>query len=101
MAEKPEELETPEEKLVRAKELFGRGSRNYYVKAYSEAADDLSQACAIFASVHGPVADECGFPYLLYAKSMISLGQDENKVLDVPDEEEEGMISSKAYFSVH
>lgn len=41
MAEKPEELETPEEKLQRAKELFGRGSRNYYVKAYSEAADDL------------------------------------------------------------
>lgn len=41
MAEKPEELETREEKLQRAKELFGRGSRNYYVKAYAEAADDL------------------------------------------------------------
>lgn len=41
MAEKPEELETQEEKLQRAKEMFGRGSRNYYVKAYSEAADDL------------------------------------------------------------
>uniref|UniRef100_A0A336KEN5 CSON009459 protein n=1 Tax=Culicoides sonorensis TaxID=179676 RepID=A0A336KEN5_CULSO len=89
MAEKPEELETPEDKLQRAKELYGRGSRNYYVKAYSEAADDLSQACAIFADIHGPTADECGMPYLLYAKSMIAVGQEENKVLDVPDEEDE------------
>jgi len=89
MAEKPEELETPEEKIVRAKELFGRGSRNFYVKAYSEAADDLSQACSIFAEIHGATSEECGVPYLLYAKSMIALGQDENKVLDVPDEEDE------------
>ncbi|XP_063710094.1 protein NASP homolog isoform X2 [Culicoides brevitarsis] len=92
MAEKPEELETQEEKLQRAKEMFGRGSRNYYVKAYAEAADDLSQACAIFAEIHGATADECGMPYLLYAKSMIAIGQQETKVLDVPseDEEEEG-----------
>lgn len=48
-----------------------------------------SQACAIFADIHGATSDECGVPYLLYAKSMIALGQQETKVLDVPSEGEE------------
>lgn len=89
MAEKPEELETPEDKLQRAKEMFSRGSRNFYVKAYSEAAEDLSRACTIFADIHGPSANECAMPYLIYAKTLIALGTDENKVLDVPDEEDD------------
>lgn len=89
MAEKPEELETSEDKIQRAKEMFSRGSRNFYVQAYAEAADDLSQACTIFADIHGPTADECAMPYLIYAKTLIALGTDENKVLDVPDEEDE------------
>lgn len=80
---------TNDEKAAEAKELFGRGSRNYCMKQYSDAADDLSSCCAIYSELHGPTAVECGVPYLLYAKSLIALGKDENNLI-VPGEEEEG-----------
>lgn len=89
MAEKAEELKTQEDKLAQAKELYSRGSRNYLVKSYSEAADDLSQVCALYEEIYGPLCDELGMPYLLYAKSLLALGLEENKVIDVPDEEDD------------
>ncbi|XP_021710813.1 protein NASP homolog [Aedes aegypti] len=89
MAEKSESLVTKEEKVAEAKELFGRGSRNYCMKQYSDAADDLSACCNIYSELYGPTADECGVGYLLYAKSLIALGKDENNLI-VPGEGEEG-----------
>jgi len=89
MAEKPEELETPEDKIARAKEMYCRGSRNYYVQAYQEAVDDLSEACSILAEHCGATADDCAMPYLIYAKTLIALAKDQNKVVDIPDEEDE------------
>lgn len=88
MAEKSETLVTKEEKIAEAKELFGRGSRNYCMKQYSDAADDLSACCTIYSDLYGPTADECGAAYLLYAKSLIALGRDENNLI-VPGEGEE------------
>lgn len=79
---------TKEEKMAEAKELFGRGSRNYCMKQYSDAADDLSACCTIYSDLYGPAAKECGPAYLLYAKSLIALGKDENNLI-VPGEEEE------------
>ncbi|XP_067638185.1 protein NASP homolog [Eurosta solidaginis] len=76
------------EKILKAKELYSHGSRNYLVKSYAEAADELSQVCALYEELYGEQADELGMPYLLYAKSLIALALDENKVIDVPDEEE-------------
>lgn len=90
MAEKSETLVTKEEKVAEAKELFGRGSRNFCMKQYSEAADDLSACCAIYSDLYGPTADECGLPYLLYAKSLTALGKDENNLIVPGEEEEEG-----------
>lgn len=88
MADKTETVLTTDEKIVHAKELYGRGSRNYLVKEYAEAADDLSEVCALYAEIYGDNADELGMPYLLYAKSLIALAQGgENKLLEVPDEE--------------
>lgn len=89
MADTPAEKATNEERVTQAKELYGRGSRNFCVKSYSEAADNLSEASSIFADVHGPTADECGLSYLLYAKALILLGTDENKLINVPEEDEE------------
>ncbi|XP_055540953.1 protein NASP homolog [Wyeomyia smithii] len=89
MAEKSESLVTKEEKLTEAKELFGRGSRNYCMKQYSEAADDLSACCAIYSELYGPTAEECGDPYLVYAKSLIALSKEENNLL-VPEEGADG-----------
>lgn len=88
MAEKSETLVTKDEKMAEAKELFGRGSRNYCMKQYSDAADDLSACCTIYSELYGPTADECGSAYLLYAKSLIALGKDENNLI-VPGEGEE------------
>ncbi|XP_058057615.1 protein NASP homolog [Anopheles bellator] len=88
MAEKSETLVTKEDKVNDAKELFGRGSRNYCMRQYSEAADDLSSCCALYSEMHGSLADECGLPYLLYAKSLIAIGKDENNLI-VPGEDEE------------
>uniref|UniRef100_T1P7T4 Tetratricopeptide repeat protein n=1 Tax=Musca domestica TaxID=7370 RepID=T1P7T4_MUSDO len=77
------------EKILKAKELYSHGSRNFLVKSYAEAADELSQVCALYGELHGELSDELGMPYLLYAKSLIALALDENKVIDVPDEEED------------
>lgn len=92
MADNPEQvILTIEEKKAHGKELFGRGSRNYCVKSYAEAADDLSEVCEIYAEVYGQKSEELGMPYLLYAKSLIAVAQDENKVMNnVPEENEEG-----------
>lgn len=89
MAEKPEDLFNSAEKIAKAKELFSRGTRNFYVKSYSEAADDLSEAAKLFGEEYGIDGDELGEVYLLYAKSLIAVGQDENKLIDVPEEEDE------------
>ncbi|XP_037948609.1 protein NASP homolog [Teleopsis dalmanni] len=77
------------EKILKGKELYSNGSRNFLVKSYSEAADQLSQVCGIYEELYGSLSTELGMPYLLYAKSLIALALDENKVIDVPDEEEE------------
>lgn len=89
MAEISEELLTAEQKVERAKEYFNRGSRNYLVKDYPEAAEDFSRACELYAELHGDNADELGLPNLFYAKSLIALAQGgENKVLAIPEENE-------------
>lgn len=89
MAEKPEEQFTSDEKIAKAKELYARGCRNYYVKSYSDAADDLSEACKLFAEEYGIVADELGDVYLLYGKALVATGQEENKLIDVPEEDDD------------
>lgn len=90
MSERTEEVETLETKLVEAKELYASGSRNYYVKDYAKAADDLSGTCELYAEIYGDSADELGLPYLLYAKTLVALAQQgENKLLDVPEEEQD------------
>ncbi|XP_052895111.1 protein NASP homolog [Anopheles moucheti] len=89
MAEKSETLVTKEERINEAKELFGRGSRNYCMKQYADAADDLSECCAIYSEVHGPNAEELGLPYLMYAKSLIALGKDENNLIVAEDAEDD------------
>ncbi len=90
MADKSEEIQSIEDKIALAKELYGTGSRSYLVKSYTDAVDDLSKACEMFEAVHGHLADELGLPYLMYAKSLIAVAQQgENKIVDVPDDEEE------------
>uniref|UniRef100_A0A182PDZ6 Tetratricopeptide SHNi-TPR domain-containing protein n=1 Tax=Anopheles epiroticus TaxID=199890 RepID=A0A182PDZ6_9DIPT len=89
MAEKSETLVTKEEKINEAKELFGRGSRNYCMKQYSDAADDLSACCSIYSELYSPSAEELGLPYLMYAKSLIALGKDENNLIVAGDEGED------------
>uniref|UniRef100_A0A182QWV8 Tetratricopeptide SHNi-TPR domain-containing protein n=1 Tax=Anopheles farauti TaxID=69004 RepID=A0A182QWV8_9DIPT len=90
MAEKSETLVTKEERINEAKELFGRGSRNYCVKQYADAADDLSACCSIYSELYGPNAEQLGLPYLMYAKSLIALGKDENNLIVAGDDEEDG-----------
>jgi nuclear autoantigenic sperm protein len=91
MADKPEEkIElTVEEKSLKAKELYGKGCRNYYVKNYTEAADDLSDACELYGELFGLQGDELGEVYLLYAKALIAVEQAENKLMDIQEEEED------------
>lgn len=89
MAEKPEDQFTNQDKISKGKELFGRGTRNYYVKSYTEAADDLSEACKFYAEAYGVDGDELGDVYLLYAKALVAVGQDENKIIEVPENEDE------------
>lgn len=89
MAEKPEDQFNDEDIIARAKELYAIGCRNYYVRNYAEAADDLSEASKLFGEVYGIDGAEVGDVYLMYAKSLIAIGQGENKVVDVPDDEEE------------
>lgn len=88
MAEKSEELKTREDNISQAKEYYGRGSRNYLVKDYAEAAEDFSHACELYAELYGENADELGLPHLYYAKALIALAQGgENKVLALQEGE--------------
>jgi len=87
MAENPDP--SSEEKLAIAKTLYARGQRNYYVKSYIEAADDLSEACKIFGEEYGVDDEKMGDVFLLYAKALIAVGQDENKLIDVPEDEDD------------
>ncbi|XP_037025545.1 protein NASP homolog [Bradysia coprophila] len=90
MADKSEDVQSIDDKVTLAKELYATGSRSYLVKSYSDALEDLSKACEMFEIVHGHLADELGLPYLMYAKSLIAVAQQgENKIVDVPDDEEE------------
>lgn len=89
MAEKPEEQFNDEDKIARAKELYAIGCRNFYVRKYTEAADDLSEASKLFGEVYGIDGAELGDVYLMYAKSLVAIGQEENKLIDVPEEEED------------
>ncbi|KAG5681907.1 hypothetical protein PVAND_011311 [Polypedilum vanderplanki] len=89
MAEKPDDQVTIDEKIAKGKELFGRGARNFYVKCYVDAADDLSEAAKLYGEAYGIDGDELGEVYLLYAKALIAIGQDENKLIEVPEEDEE------------
>lgn len=79
-----------DEKIAQAQELLSIATRNYYVKAYADAVDDFSTVCEIFSEVYGPSADQLGKPYLMYAKCLIALGQEENKLMEIPEDEEEG-----------
>lgn len=54
-----------EDKIAEAKDLYSKGSRNFLVKSYDEAADQLSQVCALYGEVYGELCDELGMPYLL------------------------------------
>lgn len=90
MADKSEDIQSIDDKIALAKELYGTGSRSYLVKSYADAVEDLSKACEMFEAVHGHLADELGLPYLMYAKSLIAVAQQgENKIVDVPDDDEE------------
>ncbi|XP_050069928.1 protein NASP homolog [Anopheles maculipalpis] len=90
MAEKSETLVTKDERINEAKELFGRGSRNYCMKQYADAADDLSECCSIYSELYGPSAEQLGLPYLMYAKSLIALGKDENNLIVAEEAEDDG-----------
>ncbi|XP_055708345.1 protein NASP homolog [Phlebotomus papatasi] len=81
--------EQSQEEIDRAKELFSSGTRNYYVKDYDRAVEDLSQVCTLYSDVYGTTADELGAPYLLYAKALIGLAQNEVKLIDIPEGEDD------------
>lgn len=90
MADQVEEQQlTVEEKTLKAKELYGRGCRNYYVKSYSEAADTLSDACELYGEIYGVDGEELGEVYLLYAKALIAVEKQENKLMDIQEEDED------------
>lgn len=90
MADKSEDIQSIDDKIALAKELYATGSRSYLVRSYSDALEDLSKACEMFEEVHGHLADELGLPYLMYAKSLIAVAQQgENKIVDVPDDDED------------
>lgn len=85
----PEEL-TREYQIVQAKEFYALGYRNYVVGEFTQAAEDLSRSCELFAKVHGDESEEVAIPNLFYGKTLIELAQmGENKVLALPDEEDD------------
>lgn len=91
MADKaPEEL-SREDRIVQAKDFYARGYRNYVVGEFNQAAEDLSRSCELYAELFGDESEEVAIPNLFYGKTLIELAQmGENKVLALPDEEDDG-----------
>lgn len=75
-----------DEMLNRGNELYANGLKHLYTKEYQLAADEFSEACSALVSVYGDKAPELGMPYLKYAKALIALAQEEQCLMDVPQE---------------
>ena len=54
-----------DEKLAKALDYYGRGTRNFYVKNYEQAADELGIACQLMEEIMSVDADELGPIFLL------------------------------------
>lgn len=91
MADKAPEEVSREYQIVQAKEFYALGYRNYVVGEFTQAAEDLSRSCELYAKLYGDESEEVAIPNLFYGKTLIELAQmGENKVLALPDEEDDG-----------
>ncbi|XP_050542520.1 protein HGV2 [Daktulosphaira vitifoliae] len=90
-----------ESKKKRAEELLAAGKRSLAIKDYQAASDVLSEACSLFGTVYGEIAEECAEAYFKYGCALLELSKDqtspvglEEKEEDDADEEEEEANSS-------
>lgn len=61
----------------RAEELLVDGKRHLIIKDFQAAVDVLSEACSIFGSVYGEMAEECAEAYFKYGCALLELSKDQ------------------------
>lgn len=61
----------------RAEELLVDGKRHLIIKDFQAAVDVLSEACGIFGSVYGEMAEECAEAYFKYGCALLELSKDQ------------------------
>lgn len=61
----------------RAEELLIDGKRHLIIKDFQAAVDVLSEACSIFGSVYGEMAEECAEAYFKYGCALLELSKDQ------------------------
>lgn len=78
-----------------AGELLIEGKRHLIIKDFQAAADVLSEACSLFGTVYGEMAEECAEAYFLYGCALLELSKDQiNPVgLEENDDDENEDVS--------
>lgn len=88
-------IENVELQKKQADELLINGKRNFIIKDFQAAATVLSEACSIFGTVYGEMAEECAEAYFMYGCALLELSKVEISPvgLDEKDDDENENVS--------
>ncbi|XP_050433366.1 histone-binding protein N1/N2 [Adelges cooleyi] len=82
-------VEDEETKKKRADELLAAGKRSLALKDYQAAVDVLSEACSLFGTVYGEMAEECAEAYFKYGCALLELSKDQTSPVGIEDKEDD------------
>lgn len=84
----PSDDDDQEIQKKRAEELLVDGKRHLVINDYQAAADVLSEACSLFGTVYGEMAEECAEAYFKYGCALLELSKDQMSPVGLEEKDE-------------
>ncbi|VVC34818.1 Tetratricopeptide-like helical domain,Tetratricopeptide, SHNi-TPR domain [Cinara cedri] len=82
-------IDDVEKQKKQADELLIDGKRNFIVKDFQAAATVLSEACSLFGTVYGEMAEECAEAYFMYGCALLELSKVEINPIGLEEKKDE------------
>lgn len=82
-------VEDIESQKNHAEELLADGKRHFVIKDFQLAADVLSDACNLFGTIFGEMAEECAEVYYMYGCALLELTKDQISPVGLEEKDEE------------
>jgi len=82
-------VEDTETLKKRAAELLFEGKRHLIIKDFQSAADVLSEACSLFGTIYGEMAEECAEAYFKYGCALLELSKDQISPVGLEEKDDE------------